>query len=234
VNDYDPKKEYASAQNKPRKRMLDSSSDCSFLECALALDPRPETLHKHNMVEGIEIQEESKTRRQRRKLERSVGLEGSVVSLSINQQVESFEKRRRHKTRENRYEPKKTLVDPKSQVNRERQGQKKGKPKSRRKVPRTAGEDLMHQFSSKSVGLDRLTVSAVKTILCGRLLIVTRCVPLTLLAYSKTAEHLLLEDGVDVSKVCLALLVLLILFPQCQTLHSQKWISSDIQSSVQL
>ena len=162
MNDYDPKKEHASAQGKHRKRMLDSSSDCSFLECALALDPRPETVHKHNMVEGIEMREKSKTRRQRRKLERSVGLEGSVVSLSINQRVESFEKRKRHKTCEDRYEPKMALVDSKSQVNREKQGQKKRKPKSRLKVPRAAGEDLMHQFSSKSVGLDRLTVSAVK------------------------------------------------------------------------
>jgi hypothetical protein len=160
VKDYDSNKERASSRDKPRKHMLESS-DCSFLERALASDPHPETLDTHNVVEGIKIQE-SKKRHQRRKLERSVSLEGSVVSLSINPHVEFFEKRRRHKTRQDRDEPKRALVDPKSQVNRKKQREKKGKVKSRRKVPRNTGEDLMHQFSSKSVGLDRLTVCALK------------------------------------------------------------------------
>lgn len=200
MKDYDSNKERASARDKPRKRMLESSSDCSFLERALASDPRPQTLDMHNVVEGIDIQG-LKTRRQCRKLERSVGLEGTVVSLSINPQVESFEKRRRHKTREDRYEPKRALVNPKSQVNREKKREKKEKAKSRRKVPRNTGEDLMHQFSSKSVGLDRLTVCALKSALSGDLLIIIRCVPLIPLVYSKTAEPLLLGDDVDVSNV---------------------------------
>lgn len=234
MKDYDSKKERSSARDKPRKRMLESSSDCSFLERAAASDPRPETLDTHKLVEGIEIQEESKTRRQSRKLERSVSLDGSVVSLSITQQVETFEKRERHKTREDRYEPKKTLVDPKSKVNKEKKRENKGKIKPRGKGFKNTGGDLMQQFSSKSVGHDRLTVRALKTILCGALLIIGRCVHLTQLAYSKMAERLLLGDDGDVRNVCLGFFVLLTPFPQCQTSYSQKWSSSDVQSRVQL
>jgi hypothetical protein len=179
--------------------MLKSSSDCSFLERALPSDTPPATIDTDNVMDRIEEQEESKTRRQRRKLERSISLEGSVVSLSIKPQVKFFEKRRRHKTREDRYEPKKALVDPKPKVNRQKKGEKKEETNSCRKVPRNNGKDLMYQFSSKSVGLDRLTVRAFDSVLRGGLLIAIRSVRLMPLVYLKKAEHLPLEDVVDVS-----------------------------------
>jgi hypothetical protein len=196
---YDPYKERASVTDKLRKRMLESSSDCSFLERALPSDTPPATIDTDNVMDRFEEQEESKTRRQRRKLERSISLEGSVVSLSIKPQVKSFEKRRRHKTREDRYEPKKALVNPKPKVNRQKKGEKKEEADSCRKVPRNNSKDLMYRFSSKSVGLDRLTVRVLDSVLRGGLLIAIRSVRLMPLVCLKTAEHLPLEDVVDVS-----------------------------------
>jgi hypothetical protein len=209
VKDHDSKKERASAQEKPRKRMLESSSDCSFLERGLSSDPRPETLDTHSVIRGTKIQERPKSRHQRLEVERSVSLEESGDSLSITPRVELFEKRKRHKTRGDRYEPRQELVDPKPQVNRERKREKKRKTKSRGKGLRNAGEDLMRQFSSKSVGRDRLTVCANRPVQYADLLRLIRCAPRIPLAYSKTVEHRLLEGDGDVGNRHLALVVLL-------------------------
>lgn len=178
--------------------MLESSSECSFLERAFTSNPRPEAYDADKVVGRIEMEEISKSRRQRRKLERSISLRSSVVSLSINPRVKPFERRRRNKTRKDRYEPKRALVDANPQLNRQKKREKKMKSKSRRKVLRN-GEDLMHQFSSNSVGLDRLTVRGPNSILRGGLLITIRCLRLIQLVYLETAEHLPLEDDVDVS-----------------------------------
>jgi hypothetical protein len=155
---YDSNKEHANAKDNPRKRWLKSSSDCSFLERALPSDPLSKNLEVDNVSKSIEQTKGSKTRRQRQKFERSNSLEGSFVPLSIKPQVESFEKRRRHKTREDRYGPKVALVDPKTQANWQKKSGRKEKSKSRRKFPRSSSKKLMDQFSSKNVGHDRLTV----------------------------------------------------------------------------
>ncbi|KAH8602601.1 hypothetical protein B0O99DRAFT_499007, partial [Bisporella sp. PMI_857] len=69
---------------------------------------------------------------------------------------EAFEKRPRHKTREDLYEPKKkdSGIYPTEKLIKKKP-EKKG---DRRKVAQKSGEDLMNNFSSKSIAQDRLTM----------------------------------------------------------------------------
>ena len=92
----------------------------------------------------------------KRKAASSSSLDSSATSHARHR---SFEKRCRHKTRDDRYELKKekhksAKHDGQRQPrrNREKKGDKK-------RASRKAGEDLMHKFSSEKVSEDRLTVS---------------------------------------------------------------------------
>jgi len=72
---------------------------------------------------------------------------------------EVFEKRTRHKAREDLYEPIKKYKSSRKDSEEKSRRKKKEKKSDRRKAAKRAGEDLMHNFSSKSIGQDRLTVS---------------------------------------------------------------------------
>lgn len=74
------------------------------------------------------------------------------------QPEETFEKRKRHKTREDRYEPAKKIKKSCPDVKKKKNKHKKEKRGDRRKAAKKAGEDLIRKFSSKSIGNDRLTV----------------------------------------------------------------------------
>lgn len=71
---------------------------------------------------------------------------------------ETFEKRARHKTREDRYEPKTKEHKADKTEERKRTTTKRTKKKSSRKRKKD-GEELMRDFTSKSIGHDRLTVN---------------------------------------------------------------------------
>ncbi|KAH8648968.1 hypothetical protein BGZ60DRAFT_341503, partial [Tricladium varicosporioides] len=63
-----------------------------------------------------------------------------------------FEKRARHKTREDRYEPKEA-------TKKEGRHMSKWEKKSyRRRTAKKTGEDLMSNFTSKNIGQERLTI----------------------------------------------------------------------------
>ena len=90
---------------------------------------------------------------------RKVAQSVSTSSADSHVQHETFEKRERYKTREDRYEPRKKKhksekrdEEPKRKKRREKRGDKN-------KAAKKAGEDLMNSFSSKNVAHDRLTVS---------------------------------------------------------------------------
>ena len=69
----------------------------------------------------------------------------------------AFRKRKRFKTREDRYEPKQKSR--KATKTDSQRPQKSRKRKSRRKNLQNFGADLMHAFSSQHTGRERLTVS---------------------------------------------------------------------------
>lgn len=139
-----------------KKRQHLSSSDTSLLEPApKQISPRvsrEEHSHKRR-------REESPLRtRKRRKAEPPE----SVELPQANIRKETFEKRARHKTREDRYDPNKEKSrnrKEKEVEEAEKQPRKRREKKSdKRKAAKKAGEDLMNNFSSKSIGQDRLTV----------------------------------------------------------------------------
>lgn len=71
----------------------------------------------------------------------------------------SFQKRARHKTRPDLYETKATPAVPKQEQKKRSKRQKRGKVHS---VSKTAGKDVMENFSSTSIARNRLTVSLFK------------------------------------------------------------------------
>lgn len=141
-------------QQAKRKRRHRSSSDSSLLEPVLTLKPKSRKGAEPNLHD-LERREESASHSHKK---RKIAPSDSGSSANSNVRRESFERRDRHKTREDRYEPKKKHKSDKADV--ERKSKKKREKKGdKRKKEKKAGEDLMHHFSSKSIGQERLTVS---------------------------------------------------------------------------
>lgn len=110
---------------------------------------------------------------------------------------ETFEKRSRHKTKEDRYESKKAR---KHAVEDDKPAKKKTTKVKRgdaAKASRKAGEDLINGFRPKNVSQDRLTVCSLKIQFREDKLIFGRFVLAQ--AYSRMAEHHLLPAIVAVS-----------------------------------
>jgi hypothetical protein len=120
----------------------------------------------------------------------------SSSSVSSNAVQQSFEKRARHKTHEDRYEPKKESKPKKARGGK---SSKKKRDKSSQKASRKSSAGLVHNFSSKSIGQDRLTVS-VSRLPIDPGLIVSRFVHQMALDYSKMAAHLLQLDVAAVGR----------------------------------
>jgi hypothetical protein len=178
------------------KRRHNSSSDSSLLG-------PPTRLKSQQLVKEVsrraasDPQEDGST--PPRKKQRIASSDSGIPipsSVSSNAVQQSFEKRARHKTREDRYEPKK---ETKSKKARGGKSSKKKREKSSQKAGRKSGTDLVHNFSSKSISQDRLTVS-VSRLHVGPGLIVSRFVHQMALDYLKMAAHLLQLDVVAVGR----------------------------------
>lgn len=102
----------------------------------------------------------SKKAKKHEQLEASSTTDDSQSESDQPQRKETFEKRSRHKTKEDRYESKKTR---KHVVEDDKPAKKKTikvKRGDAAKASRKAGEDLINGFRSKNVAQDRLTVCA--------------------------------------------------------------------------
>jgi hypothetical protein len=82
----------------------------------------------------------------------------SGVSSYGNARLEIFEKRLRHKTREDRYKLKNKKEKPIDKDGEDRPRTKRVKRGDAAKAAKTAGKKLMNSFASKSISKDRLTV----------------------------------------------------------------------------
>ncbi len=139
-----------------KKRKHHESSDSSLLEAPVGGPPQP--------LRGSDIKIENPARepcsnhhRKKRKREESVS-ETSKSSASPNTKQEIFEIRPRHKTREDRYGPKKKAQVGSKDEEERRLKKKKEKKGDRKKAAKKAGENLMQKFSSKKISQERLTV----------------------------------------------------------------------------
>jgi hypothetical protein len=134
--------ENCDSKTSTKRRRRNSSSDSSLLENVVTskLYGKQGNLLLHLPV--------------KRKAEES-DTETSVLS---NHRRETFEKRPRHKTREDLYEPKnrKKNCQPSGREKRERTNREK--KRDRKRASRRAGHDLMQNFSSDNIAQDRLTV----------------------------------------------------------------------------
>jgi hypothetical protein len=141
-----------------RKRKRHTSSDSSLLEVLVKPNPPP--------VRGSALETKHLTQRKmsdrrpkKPRMEASVS-EATTSTVVSNTKHETFEKRARYKTREDRYEPKKAKKQPIDGAKKKprRIKEKRGE---RKKAAEKAGDDLMRNFTSKSIGNERLTVSLI-------------------------------------------------------------------------
>ncbi|KAG4438521.1 hypothetical protein IFR05_005995 [Cadophora sp. M221] len=140
-----------------RKRKHDSSSDSSLLEAPIRPLSHQWKQDGPRSVSPRQPENQQTTPRKKGKVASSdSGLSSHPATPSPPK--ETFEKRARHKTREDRYEPKKK--DKKSgKITGEKSSRKKREKRGdRKKAARKAGDELMQNFSSKSIAQDRLTI----------------------------------------------------------------------------
>ena len=139
------------------KKRHRSSSDSSIL---------PERLEPAGTIQpskGDERLEENEpgVKHRASKRHRSKSSAASRASLNVRpREKETFEKRARHKTREDRYEPKvkSSKVEKDDKERETRRSTSKRLKKNDRNKPKKDGGELMRNFSSKSIGQERLTV----------------------------------------------------------------------------
>lgn len=147
-------------KNVSDKQKGHASSDSSLLQPVYArtetrhgkLIPAPESGHgeQHRRPSG-------KSSKKRNQLEIYSSSSDNQSESDEVQHKETFEKRKRHKTKTDRYEPKKKakpIVEEKNVVKKV----KKFKRGDAAKASRKAGEDLVRSFTSKSIAQERLTV----------------------------------------------------------------------------
>jgi hypothetical protein len=139
-----------------KKRKHHASSESSLLEAPVGVPPQP--LRGSDIKTANSAQELcSNHHRKKRKREASVS-RTPISSASSNPKQEIFERRPRHKTREDRYEPNKKAKKGSKDDEERRLKKKKEKKGDRKKAAKKAGEDLMRNFSSKRISQERLTV----------------------------------------------------------------------------
>lgn len=141
-----------------KKRKRHTSSDSSLLDAPARPKLQPFREPDEKIGEPGRV---GKSPQSRKKLEADLSVLGDSNYSISPQKQDTFEKRARHKTREDLYEPKKKK-EKKSRKNgdEQRPKQKRQKKGDRKKAAKKASENLMHNFQSKNIGQERLTVSS--------------------------------------------------------------------------
>lgn len=136
-------------------RTIKSSSDSSFLETALARDIHEQNREEPAMVSKIERKErQTRHNEGRTRCHTTSSVERNELHSLILQDTKIFDRRKRHKTRETRYD---SIKVPNTSRSLKREKRKPEKSKSQRKLAGHA-DHFIQNFSSRSVGQDRLTV----------------------------------------------------------------------------
>ena len=139
-----------SSKQKHRHR---SSSDSSLLQPLTRIDSKSRKEESKLHPDPRERFVSHPTKKRKAASSDSTSLAGS------NARPEIFERRDRHKTREDRYEPKKKKHKSEKRDKERKPRKTREKKGDKKKAEKKAGEKLMHNFSSKKVSQDRLTVS---------------------------------------------------------------------------
>ncbi|KAL8721756.1 MAG: hypothetical protein Q9181_007639 [Wetmoreana brouardii] len=139
-------------ENGRRKRTRSLSTTSSFLEPADHLDNTGRNLKSKGNAGA------KKSQRGRQQSDGSASSRSpSITIVSPDQPVKTYERRKRHKTREDRYELKQEGRRDKSQ----RSGEKaRDKPRKKKKRLQKSGSALMQDFTAGNVKPERLTLKA--------------------------------------------------------------------------
>ncbi|PQE27112.1 hypothetical protein CJF32_00000071 [Rutstroemia sp. NJR-2017a WRK4] len=135
------------------------STDSSLLYAL----PKPATEHESPVIydanHAAQISEAPRASK-RRKDETSQDLHSSISGPSqVQVDSKAFEKRARHRTREDKYEPKKKQS---KKPNPEKPTRKRrGKKGDQKQAARKASESLKDNFNSNKIGQERLTIGAL-------------------------------------------------------------------------
>ena len=143
------------AEYHPKRERHHISSDSSLLEPTKKFKTQKS---KDDLIMGGEALskvEEPHHPSKRRKIQHQDSHLPNNQPSPSPQRKATYEKRARHKTREDRYDPK---VKKSQKISKESKRKEKLKSKAKRQVKKS-GEEIMRQFASKSVAQDRLTVS---------------------------------------------------------------------------
>lgn len=141
-----------------RKKKHDLSSDSSLLEAPIR--PRSHQSKRDEpravAVKQSEVQS-SPARKKQRIATSDSGLSGHLPIPVLPK--ETFERRPRHKTREDKYEPKKKEKKRNEASVDKSSSRKREKKNGRKKAAKKPGDELIQNFSSNNISQDRLTVS---------------------------------------------------------------------------
>jgi hypothetical protein len=144
-----------------RKRRRDSSSSDSSSSDSSLLEPavksKLDQVIRGQVKPDISEEQEKPSSHLQKKRKTEPSDEGTSVQFS--NPLETFEKRLRHKTRDDRYEPKEKKKKSEKPSEGKRSRTKREKKGDRKKAAKKAGEDLMRNFSSNRIAQERLTVS---------------------------------------------------------------------------
>ncbi|TGO21898.1 hypothetical protein BPAE_0194g00030 [Botrytis paeoniae] len=142
---------------RPKSYEEHTSSDSSLLEASRmpVVDKRTEVPQKSNTANRGHVKETTRSHKHQRNVSSTITSISSRSSV-VQPKQEIFEKRERHKTREDRYDTKRKsnkaeAVDKPIKTRREKRG-------DRTKAARKASKDLISNFASNKIGKDRLTV----------------------------------------------------------------------------
>ncbi|KAG0650761.1 hypothetical protein D0Z07_2736 [Hyphodiscus hymeniophilus] len=134
-----------------QKRRHRSSSDSSLIEPVLKPEPN---LRKNELKPHVEKREEPVSHQAKKRKDASSESESTAESHARR---ENFTKRDRHKTRDDRYEPRKKKHKSDKQDGERNPKKRREKKGDKGRASKKAGEELMNKFSSEKVSQDRLT-----------------------------------------------------------------------------
>ncbi|TGO53581.1 hypothetical protein BOTNAR_0292g00170 [Botryotinia narcissicola] len=141
---------------RPKSYEEQASSDSSLLEASRmpVVDKRTEIPPKSNPANRGNVKEKDRFHKHQRNVSSTITSISSRYSV-VQLKQETFEKRERHKTREDLYDTKRKsnkveAVDKPIRIRREKRG-------ARSKAARKASKDLMSNFASNKIGKNRLT-----------------------------------------------------------------------------
>ncbi|KAL8867143.1 MAG: hypothetical protein Q9198_008628, partial [Flavoplaca austrocitrina] len=136
-------------ENQLRKRKRKSSSPASLLEPAVYPNVCKEPDQDHKDAEPGKSQDQD----QLNHIELSSGASSAILN-SPEKPVKTYERRSRHKTREDRYELQK---DRKISKTKDINSKARDRPKKKRKGVQKCGAALMQNFSAGNIEADRIT-----------------------------------------------------------------------------